>query len=82
MRLLAICMLSIKILNYHVVHLKYYIINQIYFNKRAICIKNPLHANKQFLCVFKTFGMSHCSSVMALPAGRLCAVGMVSVIWP
>lgn len=33
MCLLAICMLSIKILNYHVVHLKYYIINQIYFNK-------------------------------------------------
>ena len=81
MCLLAICMPSIKILNHHVVPLKYYIINQIYFNKRAICKKNPLHTNKQFLCVFETFGMSHFSSVMALPVCRPCAVGMVSVIW-
>ena len=39
MCLLAIWMASIKILNHHVVHLKYYIINQLYFNKRAICKK-------------------------------------------
>ena len=57
--------------NHHVVYLKYYIINQIYFNERAICKKNPLHANKQFLCVFETFGMSHFSSVMALPVAHV-----------
>ena len=85
MCLLAIWMASIKILNHHVVHLKYYIINQLYFNKRAICKKkNLLHANKQFLWVFKTFGKSHFSSAMALPACRPWAVGTVWVIrlWP